>query len=119
MDFGAIGLAMLAGVLSALSPCVLPLLPLVFGAAATEHKWGPALLALGVTLSFVGIGLFVATIGFAIGLDGEALRPVVAVVMVAIGAVLVVPGLGARLAAAAGPVGAALDAMFRGPKGAG
>lgn len=57
MSAGALGLAFLAGLLSALSPCVLPLLPLVLGAAAAEHKWAPALLALGVALSFVVIGL--------------------------------------------------------------
>jgi len=35
MSIGAIGLAFLAGILSILSPCVLPLLPLVLGAAAS------------------------------------------------------------------------------------
>ena len=36
MSLGAIGLAFLAGILSILSPCVLPLLPLVLGAAASR-----------------------------------------------------------------------------------
>jgi cytochrome c-type biogenesis protein len=40
-------LALLAGVLSVLSPCVLPLLPLVLGAAASEGRFGPAMLAAG------------------------------------------------------------------------
>ncbi len=40
--------AFLAGVLSLLSPCVLPLLPIVLGAAASRHKLGPlALSAIG------------------------------------------------------------------------
>ena len=82
MDAGTLGLAFLAGLLSALSPCVLPLLPLVLGAAAAEHKWAPALLALGVALAFVLIGLFVATIGFSIGLDGDAFRSVAAALCV-------------------------------------
>src|SRR3970040_2282761 len=55
---GAFGVAFVAGLLSILSPCVLPLLPLVLGAAAAEHRYAPALLALGVPLSFVAIGLF-------------------------------------------------------------
>ncbi|TXM89661.1 cytochrome c biogenesis protein CcdA, partial [Methylobacterium sp. WL103] len=36
----SLGLALLAGLLSTLSPCVLPLLPLVLGAAASEHRFG-------------------------------------------------------------------------------
>ena len=69
-----LGLAFLAGILSVLSPCVLPLLPLVLGAAASEHRLGPAALAGGLALSFVAIGLFVATVGFAIGLDAGVFR---------------------------------------------
>ena len=69
MATGAILLAFLAGVLSTLSPCVLPLLPLVLSAAVSEHRFGPAALAAGLAASFVAIGLFVATIGFSIGLD--------------------------------------------------
>ena len=57
-----------------LSPCVLPLLPIVLGTAASEHRLGPVALAAGLALSFVVIGIFVATIGFAIGLDGDVFR---------------------------------------------
>ena len=73
------GLAFFAGILSVLSPCVMPLLPLVLGAAASEHKLGPAALAAGLAISFVAIGLFVATIGFSIGLDGDVFRRAAAV----------------------------------------
>jgi cytochrome c biogenesis protein CcdA len=114
MGAGALGLAFLAGLLSALSPCVLPLLPLVLGAAAAEHKWAPALLALGVALSFVVIGLFVATAGFAIGLDADAFRAVAAAVMIALGVVLLVPALQTRVAAAGGPLSDRLNAAFGG-----
>lgn len=104
MTFGATGLAFLAGLLSILSPCVLPLLPIVFGTAASERRGGPVALAFGVTLSFVSIGLFVATIGFGLGLDGDLFRTVAAVLMIGIGAILMVPSLQMRLAAAGGPV---------------
>lgn len=104
MSAAALGLAFLAGVLSILSPCVLPLAPLVLGAAAGEHRAGPLALAGGVALSFTTIGLFVATIGFAIGLDGEAFRTAAAVMMIALGLLLAAPPLQMRLAAAGGPV---------------
>lgn len=100
----SLGLAFLAGILSVLSPCVLPLVPLVLGAAATEHRFGPAALAAGLALSFVAIGLFVATVGFAIGLDTDIFRKAAAVLMVLLGIVLIVPVAQGRLAAAAGPV---------------
>ena len=82
-----LGLAFLAGILSVLSPCVLPLLPLVLGAAASEHRLGPAALAGGLALSFVVIGLFVATIGFAIGLDAGVFRVAAAILLVLVGLV--------------------------------
>lgn len=104
LALGSLGLAFLAGVLSILSPCVVPLLPLVLGAAAAEHRLAPLALAVGVTLSFTGIGLFVATVGYAIGLEGDAFRMVGAVLMIGIGAVLAVPPLQTRLATAGGPV---------------
>ena len=56
---GNVGLAFIAGVLSTLSPCVLPLLPIVLGTAVSEHRAGPVALAAGLALSFVTVGLFV------------------------------------------------------------
>jgi len=108
----SLGLAFLAGLLSVFSPCVLPLLPIVFGTAAGEHRYGPVALALGVALSFVAIGLFVATIGFSIGLDGDVFRKAAAVLLLFLGIVLVVPNLQARLSAAAGPFGNWVNAKF-------
>lgn len=102
---GTILLALVAGVLSTLSPCVLPLLPIVLSAAVTEHRLGPAALAAGVAVSFVIIGLFVATVGFAIGLDQNVFRMLAAVLLIAIGVLLLLPRLQMQLAVAAGPVG--------------
>jgi cytochrome c-type biogenesis protein len=96
--------AFIAGLLSTLSPCVLPLLPLVLGAATSQHKFGPAALAGGLAISFTVIGLFVATIGFSIGLDGALFRDLAALMLVAVGTVLVIPPLQIRLAAAGGPI---------------
>jgi cytochrome c-type biogenesis protein len=82
MAFGTAALAFVAGVLSILSPCVLPILPIVLGAAASEHRWGPAALAAGLAVSFVAIGLFAATVGYSIGLDSELFRNVAATLMI-------------------------------------
>ena len=119
MIIGTMGLAFLAGVLSVLSPCVLPLLPIVFGGAAGEHRYGPLALAGGVALAFVAVGLFVATIGFAIGIDGTVFRSVAAVLMIGVGAVLALPPLQYRLAAAGAPISRWADTRLQGVSGHG
>lgn len=105
MALATLMFALAAGVLSTLSPCVLPLLPIVLGTAASQHRLGPLALASGLASSFVVIGLSVATIGFSIGLDAGVFRLFAAVVMIAIGVVLMVPQFQERVAVAAGPIG--------------
>ncbi len=105
-------LAFVAGVLSILSPCVLPILPVVIGAAASHQRLGPVALAAGLATSFVGIGLFVATVGHAIGLGEDVFRHVAAGLIIAIAAVLLLPGLQERLAIAAGPIASWADRHF-------
>jgi cytochrome c-type biogenesis protein len=104
MNGGSIGAGFLAGVLSTLSPCVLPLLPLVVGSALAAHRAGALVLAAGLAVSFAVIGLFVATVGFAIGLDGGVFRTVSAVLLMVIGLVLLSGALQARFALATGGV---------------
>ncbi len=109
----------MAGVLSTLSPCVLPILPIVIGTAATQHKYGPAALAGGLALSFVTIGLFVATVGFAIGLDATLFRSLSAVLLIGIGIVLLIKPLQDWIAGVASPLAGWADARFGGGKGEG
>ena len=111
---GTLGLSFLAGILSVLSPCVLPLLPIVLGTAQAEHRLGPVALAGGLAVSFTAIGLFVATIGFAIGLDTDVFRWIAAVLLITVGVVLLMPRLQAQVAVAAGPVGTWVDDRFGG-----
>lgn len=101
----AVGLAFLAGVVSTLSPCVLPLIPIVIAAALSRNRYGPAALAAGVALSFAGIGLFAATAGFAIGLSQDVFRSAGAILLIVFGAVLLLPRLQLQFAAVSGPVG--------------
>jgi cytochrome c-type biogenesis protein len=115
----SLGLAFLAGLLSVLSPCVLPLLPLVLGAAASEHRFGPLALAGGLALSFVAIGLFVATIGFGLGLDTGIFRTGAAILMILLGLVLMLPAAQTRLAVAAGPLSNWTETRFGGLSTAG
>lgn len=111
---GAAFFAAVAGVLSTLSPCVLPLLPVVLGTAVSQHRFGPAALAGGLATSFVAIGMFVATIGFSIGLDLAVFRTIGGLLLVGIGVVLMVPQFQMQLATAAGPIGNWTEQRFGG-----
>ena len=71
-------------------------------------------LAAGLAISFTAIGLFVATIGFAIGLDTDLFRWIAALLLIAVGVVLLVPRLQVQLAVAAGPVSNWVDDRFGG-----
>jgi cytochrome c biogenesis protein CcdA len=119
MIAGSVVLAFIAGTLSVLSPCVLPILPIVLGAAASADKWSPLALATGLAFSFVIVGLFVATIGYAIGLDSEVFRTVSALLMIAIGMVLLVPRLASGLAVASVPIANWTDQRFESLRGDG
>ena len=105
MTSGSLLFGFLAGVFSTLSPCVLPLLPLVLGAAVAAHRFGMLALAAGMVLSFVGVGLFVAAAGFSAGLNGDLFRFVSALLLGAMGLILLSAPLQQRFALAAGGLG--------------
>jgi len=112
MDYANIPLALFAGLFSILSPCVLPLAPIVLGTAVSEHRLGPLALAAGLATSFTAIGLFVATIGYSIGLDGEFFKVTGAVLLIAAGFALALPRLQIQLALAAAPLGNRTERKF-------
>lgn len=86
-----VALGYVAGVMTILSPCVLPLVPVVLGGAAQEDRRGPWALAAGLVVSFTLAGFAVATAGAAIGLDPETLRLFGAAMLVLFGIALLVP----------------------------
>ncbi|MGB8398516.1 cytochrome c biogenesis CcdA family protein [Bradyrhizobium sp.] len=111
---GALALAFAAGLLSILSPCVLPLLPIVLGAAVAAHRLGALALAAGLALSFTSLGLLLAVAGFGLGIDAGFFRVAAAAIMIVLGMILIVPSWQARLAVAGGPVSAWADRRFGG-----
>lgn len=107
------GLGFLAGLLSILSPCVLPLVPIVVGTAVAAHPLGALALAFGLAVSFTSVGLFVATAGFAIGLDAEWFRRLASLLLIAFGAVLLSGSLQQRFAAGMASLGTMGDQWLR------
>ena len=86
-----------SGVLSTLSPCVLPLLPIVLGSAGTVGRLGPFALTAGVMTSFSVIGIILATAGTALGFNEDAFRSLAAALLVVMGLVLMAPAIQQRL----------------------
>src|SRR5436305_12299045 len=108
MEVGAATLALgyVAGVVSTLSPCVLPLLPILVASALAEHRLGLVALAAGLAFSFTTAGLFVAAVGVAIGIDSTLLHRAAGVLLLAFGLVLTVPRLELAFAHATARIGA-------------
>lgn len=104
-DITSYGLSFLAGVLSILSPCVLPLIPIIVGSAINTHKLGPYALALGLAISFTIVGVFLATLGASLGLDAELFRNTAAVLLLLFGIILLSPNLQAKFASITAGVG--------------
>lgn len=99
-------LAYAAGALTILSPCVLPLVPIVLGSAGQSHRYGPLALATGLVVSFTGVGFALATVGEASGFDGDWVRYFGAALLLLAGIALLVPKLQYWLQSAAAPLSA-------------
>ncbi len=103
-------LGYLAGLLTLINPCVLPVLPIVLASALQAHRLGPVALAAGMSGAFVVLGLGVALLGASLGLADDTVSQAAAVLMMVFGLVLLVPRLNAGFATATGNMAASADA---------
>lgn len=74
----SVGLAFLAGMLTVLSPCVLPILPILVGRSLQSHRYGAVALVMGLVGGFAVAGSLLAftsqwVVGFASGLRTGAI----------------------------------------------
>jgi cytochrome c biogenesis protein CcdA len=106
--------AYLAGLLTLINPCVLPVLPIVLASALQAHRLGPVAMAGGMAVSFVVLGLTVTAFGQAVGLDERTLAQAGAVLMIGFGLVLLVPRLNAGFATVTAGFAARADAGIDG-----
>ena len=101
--------AFLAGLLTLINPCVLPVLPIVLASALQAGRHGPLAIAAGMSLSFVTLGMLVATVGHSIGLTEQLLAQTGAVLMIIFGLILLVPKLNQGFATATAGVSSSAD----------
>ncbi len=102
---GTLALSYLAGLLTILNPCVLPLAPIIIAGARAEDSRAPLALAAGLALTFGLVGGVLASVGAELG-DTGAGRVVIGALMLGFGIVMLVPPLAHRAELAMAPVGA-------------
>jgi cytochrome c biogenesis protein CcdA/thiol-disulfide isomerase/thioredoxin len=94
-----IGFAVLAGAGTALSPCVLPVLPALLSAGGVGGRRRPLGIVLGLSVTFTVTIVGVAQVVDGVGLGSDPLRDVAIVVLLVFGAALIVPDIAARIEA--------------------
>lgn len=111
----AILLSLLAGALTVVNPCVLPVLPFVLFGALQQHRLGPLALAGGMVAGFTLLGLLVYAAGAGLDLSSDAVRQAGALLMLLMGSIILCAPLKNRLAVAGshwtGPLNALLDRL--------
>jgi cytochrome c biogenesis protein CcdA len=107
MHFGlaSYSVAFLAGLLSTLSPCVLPIVPILLGSAMNAHRRAPIALAAGLAISYATIGTAIAWAGTAIQLDSELVRRMGAALLALFALVILSSSLQQRFAVATSGIG--------------
>src|SRR3954454_20003371 len=91
--------ALIAGAGTALSPCVLPVLPAILSAGATGGRRRPLGIVVGLTLSFTFATVALVYVIDALGLPGDLLRNLAIVVLLGFGVSLMIPPVAARIEA--------------------
>lgn len=107
----ALVLSFLAGLLTTLNPCVLPMLPLVLSGTLSGGRLGPVAFAAGMVLSFTALGLFIATIGIGLGITPNVLRQAAALMFVLFGLIVLVKPLQERMALATAGLATGANAL--------
>jgi cytochrome c biogenesis protein CcdA/peroxiredoxin len=89
--------AFIGGVITVLSPCILPLLPIILSSSAGTGKKRPLGIVAGFILSFTFFTLFLSTIVQATGIPANALRNISVVILIVFGLTLIIPKAQAQI----------------------
>src|SRR5213078_4026849 len=89
-----IAIAFVAGVITAISPCVLPVLPIVLAGGASGGRRRTYAIVGGLVLSFAISVLFVAWVLDKLGLPQDLLRNIAIALLFVVAATLIVPKFG-------------------------
>lgn len=102
--FASAFLSFVAGLVTILNPCVLPLVPILVASALGKSKFGPLALAGGLVTSFTLFGFTVIAFGYSLGINEQMVRLFAGALLAVAGVVLLVPQAQAALSTAAAPI---------------
>jgi cytochrome c biogenesis protein CcdA len=91
--------AIVAGAATAVTPCVLPVLPAILSASASGGRRRPLGIVLGLAITFTVAIVALDSLLNGVGLKGGAARTLGIIVLIVFGAVLLVPEVSSRLEA--------------------
>ena len=91
--------ALIAGGGTAITPCVLPVLPALLSASAVGGRRRPLGIVLGLAVTFTIAIVALAQLVKGVGIAGGAARTLAIIVLIAFGFVLLIPGLAERVQA--------------------
>src|SRR5918997_1685140 len=94
-----VAFAFLAGIGTALSPCVLPVLPIALSAGATGGSRRPLGIVTGLALSFTFAAVALVYVIAALGLPDDLLRNLAIAGLIGFGVALAIPAIGDRIEA--------------------
>ena len=86
-------LAIAAGFLTILAPCILPVLPILLGTSGGKSRWKPFLTIIGFVGSFSILGAAFATAGNFLGISNAVARDVAVVLLLLFGFALLFEGI--------------------------
>ena len=96
---GGLALAFVAGLVTILNPCVLPLIPIIVSSALGKSRAGPLALAAGLVTSFTTFGFVVIAFGFSLGINEQAVRYFAGGLLTLAGVLLLIPKAQAAISA--------------------
>lgn len=97
-------ISLLAGSLTTLSPCVLPLIPLVVGSAIQVNRLAPIAMGLGMVISFTVVGILLGTIGHPLGIDSDSVRTFGGWMLAVFGGIMLIPKFDEKFSQLLSPV---------------
>jgi cytochrome c biogenesis protein CcdA len=102
---------LLAGALTTLSPCILPILPIVLVGAVGQHRYGPLALIGGLVLAFTTFGLLVSGAAWALDIPDDSIRNASAVLLTLFGLILLSTMLQKQFSTLGTPLSNALNGL--------
>ncbi len=86
-----LGVAFVAGLVTALAPCILPVLPIVLAGGTQQGRWRPWGIIVGLVVSFSIFTLALSWLVTALGLSPNASRTFGIILLVLLGGLMLVP----------------------------